>query len=280
VHSRISKVQKGQEVEEQDDDTELQGVQPRTILDDHPLPVWEAYRDWLRLMVSYFDAARTVSNYVNVYKPSSMSIKVLAIPFQGQEMLPWTQLASMFFEPQEVDFPSNLYSTSANTTSHVPYSTSHSDPTIDPLFTDPFYTGKAHADSTLDPLSTEPPLTDDMALSASEDSTNSEMEELSGDVAWVAELRSITSAAEFTRAIEILWKNSLYFQHAFDPISPLSLGNRFVGTMHCKSIIACFIYVSAFIHGKIDQGIWREFLVRYQYHSLAYAYMFITIGRD
>jgi len=243
AHSRLSKSQTAQPVEELDDDIELQGVQPRTIQGDHPLSIWEAYRDWLRLMVSYFDAARTISNYINVYRPSSISIQVVAIPFQGQEMLPWTQLVSMFFETREVDAPSNIDSTSASApASPTPRSEALEFADFDPVFTDPL-------------------LTDDSSVSASDDTTDSEMENLTKDAAWVTKLQDITSAAEFVRAIEILRKSSPYFERKFGPTSPLSMGDRFGGTAHCESIIACFIYASAFARETIHEDLCQEFSV-------------------
>ena len=90
-HSRsvAANLIEARDVEDMEEDTELRRVQPRTIQGDRQLPVWEACREWLRLMVSYFEAGSIVSQYVSTYGPTSVSIKVVGIPHQGQEMLSW-----------------------------------------------------------------------------------------------------------------------------------------------------------------------------------------------
>jgi hypothetical protein len=101
-HARsASNVNKIGEIEDiEGEDTELKSIQPSTVQGDRPLPVWEAFRGWLRLIVSYLEAGSIVTNYVHIYGPESMSIKVIGIPHQGQDMLSWMDLASALFEPE------------------------------------------------------------------------------------------------------------------------------------------------------------------------------------
>jgi hypothetical protein len=229
-------------IEDMEEDTELRSVQPCTIQDDRPLPIWEACREWLRLMVSYFEAGSIISQYVGTYGPSSISIKVVGIPHQGQEMLSWRNLLSIFF---------TMTSNAAETVTEGALSDEKSHSTSKDYTTpeSPTIPGEA-SDSDLE-YSTD---------SSSEDGS----EDLDTDATWVNELADFTSADEFIRAILILRKNSPYFADAFNDDSPLSMGDKFTGTIHCEAFIACLIYLAHSTGAKIDgNDLLHEFSVCY-----------------
>jgi hypothetical protein len=59
---------------------------------------WESYRDWLRLMVHYFEAARVLASYVKQHTSSlpgnshHIPIKILSLPRPKGRMSVWTEL--------------------------------------------------------------------------------------------------------------------------------------------------------------------------------------------
>lgn len=55
---------------------------------------WQSYRDWLRLMVHYFDAAEVLIKYTDIIRPNDMSILILSPPIPDRQILPWVNLLS------------------------------------------------------------------------------------------------------------------------------------------------------------------------------------------
>ena len=58
---------------------------------------WESYRDWLRLMVHYFDAAKVLTSFFMSLElchlpMPTISIMILSPPLPDHEMLTWTKL--------------------------------------------------------------------------------------------------------------------------------------------------------------------------------------------
>lgn len=53
--------------EDVEEDVELLGIQPNTIREEgaEPVPLWESYRDWLRLVLVHFEAVDILFGYVN-----------------------------------------------------------------------------------------------------------------------------------------------------------------------------------------------------------------------
>jgi hypothetical protein len=172
----------GEEAEEED--TELAAVQPRTMQEDGPLTVWQSFRDWLRLMVSFFESARNLCDYVTHYCPSSISVKVVAIPNPGQLMVPLYELPSKFFPSMET-------------------------PAV------PGDTETEEADIPEDSVSSE-----DLTSSVS----SREELELTSDFQWATNLRGIINIGDFIKAIRFVSNNSEYFQTKFRSTSALFKG--------------------------------------------------------
>lgn len=73
--------------------TDLQRLMPYSVRKRNPLLPWQSYRDWLMLMVHYFDAADILLNHLRKsINPGAFSITLLSPPAPVKEMLPWTDL--------------------------------------------------------------------------------------------------------------------------------------------------------------------------------------------
>ena len=60
-----------------------------------PMPLWMTYRDWMRLMVVHFDAAKILINYATDRKTlttKTLSVKILVTPRVDHAFLPWSDL--------------------------------------------------------------------------------------------------------------------------------------------------------------------------------------------
>jgi hypothetical protein len=81
-----------------DEDTDLadfQPLKPYSMRKGKQLLPWESYRDWLRLMVHYFDAADLLMTHVKPFEelpPLKASITILSPPYPDDLMLSWTKL--------------------------------------------------------------------------------------------------------------------------------------------------------------------------------------------
>ena len=80
--------------EEVADVADFQRLKPFSIRKGKPLLPWESYRDWLRLMVHYFDAARVLTSYARSLpkQANTISITILSPPAADKKMLSWTVL--------------------------------------------------------------------------------------------------------------------------------------------------------------------------------------------
>jgi hypothetical protein len=80
----------------EEDDVELRSVQPFAIRQGQPLPLWKAYRDWLRLLQIHFDAIEIVAGHLNrlpnTGHPIDISIRILAPSLPDHQVLPWKEL--------------------------------------------------------------------------------------------------------------------------------------------------------------------------------------------
>ncbi len=78
------------------DDPDLRAVQPYVIDKDNVLrPLWKSYRDWLRLLVVFFEATDILLAYVvqNGFKPITMYIvTVPQDPDLDCQLLPWKEV--------------------------------------------------------------------------------------------------------------------------------------------------------------------------------------------
>lgn len=88
------------------EDEELAGVQPNS---DSPrsklLPGPLAYRAWIRLMVAYFDSFRLVIKEFPSRLLPEISIKVVAVPYQGRKMACWRDVVTELSQSQSLPIP-------------------------------------------------------------------------------------------------------------------------------------------------------------------------------
>ena len=84
---------------ESEEDMEFSSLKPYSMRKGKILSPWESYRDWLRLMVHYFDAAKVLIDYAKrlgqqspTCKPPAISITILSPPLPNNELLYWTTL--------------------------------------------------------------------------------------------------------------------------------------------------------------------------------------------
>ena len=93
-------------------DSELIAVQPQTkITDTGMLGVSESFHKWSRLMVSYFEAVKTVTNFVKDKKSKFISLTVVDIPHQGEKMMKWSDLADGPYDTVEENHPTFRFDT-------------------------------------------------------------------------------------------------------------------------------------------------------------------------
>lgn len=67
------------------------------------LPPWEAYHEWLKLMVVHFDAVQILSDHMQTAKISEVTIKVISTPRPDKTLLPWKELLNngRYFDEDE-----------------------------------------------------------------------------------------------------------------------------------------------------------------------------------
>jgi hypothetical protein len=78
-----------------EEDVEFCSLRPYTITQGRPLLPWQSYKDWLMLMVLYFDATQVLSKHVrslHLPSPVDVSIKILSPPRPDLKMLTWRDL--------------------------------------------------------------------------------------------------------------------------------------------------------------------------------------------
>jgi hypothetical protein len=79
---------------EGEEDTDFQHLKPYSMRNGKILLPWESYRDWLKLMLLYFDAAQVLLTHVNSWSPHipAISITIITPPVPNKMMLPWSDL--------------------------------------------------------------------------------------------------------------------------------------------------------------------------------------------
>ena len=84
--------------EEDTDIADFQCLKPYSMRKGKPLLPWQSYRDWLQLMVHYFDSATILDSFIkelgSSFTPDTFSITILTPPGPSpdKEMLSWTKL--------------------------------------------------------------------------------------------------------------------------------------------------------------------------------------------
>jgi hypothetical protein len=82
------------ENEEEELDEELLPIMSFVTDEGQPMPLWKIYRDWMRLMLVHFEAAKILTGYIS-HTPlpnKAISFKVLVTPRVDQAFLPWSDL--------------------------------------------------------------------------------------------------------------------------------------------------------------------------------------------
>jgi hypothetical protein len=83
----------GPEDSEDTDIAEFQRLKPFSMRRGRVVLLWESYRDWLMLLVHYFDAAEELALYVKSYgRNLKISISILSPPKSDKLTLSWTDL--------------------------------------------------------------------------------------------------------------------------------------------------------------------------------------------
>jgi hypothetical protein len=76
-----------------EEDPDFDRIRAHSMRKGKQLKPWESYRDWLLLMVHYFDAASILTSHVSEYKfkPDTISITILSPQRPEAKMLSWTE---------------------------------------------------------------------------------------------------------------------------------------------------------------------------------------------
>ena len=85
------------------DFSDFQSLKPYSMRKGKILLPWESYRDWLLLMVRYYDAASVLTNHMSKTHGDAISITILSPPNPDKKLLTWTQLLgnTRYFPSQE-----------------------------------------------------------------------------------------------------------------------------------------------------------------------------------
>jgi hypothetical protein len=91
----------------EEEDVNLNRVQPCVIRDDVPLSVWKSYLDWLRLMVVHLDAVAILTAYVSSpeFQYDDISIKILLPPRVRNRIFTWSHFLNSKHFPATVETP-------------------------------------------------------------------------------------------------------------------------------------------------------------------------------
>ena len=95
--------EKGDEIDDkQEPDIEHQAVQTDARQDSQRVPLWQSYRDWLRLMVAHLDAVAILHRYASgrLFRYDGVSITVIPPPPVTTALLPWEELLRSEHFPQ------------------------------------------------------------------------------------------------------------------------------------------------------------------------------------
>ena len=82
---------------EEVDDTDFvyfQHFKPFSIRKGKPILPWESYRDWLMLMIHYFNATEVLGGFAlkpKIEPDTAISITILTPPLSNRWMIPWTE---------------------------------------------------------------------------------------------------------------------------------------------------------------------------------------------
>ena len=74
---------------------DFQHFKPFSIQKGKTILPWESYRDWLMLMIHYFNAAEVLGDFalkLKIKPDAAISITILTPPLSNKWMLPWTKL--------------------------------------------------------------------------------------------------------------------------------------------------------------------------------------------
>jgi hypothetical protein len=190
---------------ESSQDSELIAVQPKTKLTETDMiTTSQSFHKWSRLMVSYFESYKIVVNYVKE-RSLSLSLTIVKIPHQGQQMTTWSDLADGPYDIVSAKLP----------TSPAPF--------------EGFLRFALPDKSVVDPTS---------------------------DAAWAAQLKAITNAEDFRRAIRYIQTVHSSLTEFFCDTAPLSTGDGFKGTVHCEAGLASLAYARDTDYRPLGIDLW------------------------
>jgi hypothetical protein len=85
---------------EDEPDDALEAVQPSVKVDGVAMPLWRSYKEWMKLLLSHFDSADTLVNFVQERRLKSLSCEMLVGTKVDKDYLPWRELFKMIFPTQ------------------------------------------------------------------------------------------------------------------------------------------------------------------------------------
>lgn len=93
-HRRVNTVSTSIEEAKEEQDEDLKAVQPRVTLSGTTLPLYMSYKEWLKLILIYFDAVDRLSRYVtgSIFQFNDIDIEILISPPVSDTLLEWKEL--------------------------------------------------------------------------------------------------------------------------------------------------------------------------------------------
>lgn len=93
-HRRVKTVSTSNEEAKEEQDEDLKAVQPRVTLSGTTLPLYQSYKEWLKLIIIYFDAVDRLSRYVtgSTFRFDDIDIEILVSPPVSDTLLEWKEL--------------------------------------------------------------------------------------------------------------------------------------------------------------------------------------------
>jgi hypothetical protein len=219
---------------EDDDFADFQSLKPYSTRKGKPLSPWESYRDWLMLMVHYFDAADVLALHVKKLdlKTNGLSIKILVPPLPNKIMLPWEKLLE-----NERLFPAQRGKPSGKEFADFLNKTPRKDRIDDAIDSAKVLQRKLKSNDQQDDM------IDALAQKVKGCSSNcDDVKEISEKILTLKHSDLPEPAAEMETVMDMLnvlsERGSFHKQLKRDP---LRLGNNSPGTYHCEAYIASLL---------------------------------------
>lgn len=253
---------------ENDDDEELQSVQPFA---NRALPMWKSTKDWLKLMVVYFDAIKIINAYYREANLKTLTIKILLGPKIDTTMLTWKGLLQdekyikpiNGFNPFHIPTSEEIIQFLEDQLGNLDlkkgtFTILELQKKVDGLI----QSSGSKAVSPVDLITLETSLLSGLRVGMSPD-----QDKLTKCIrSKIKELRDIDDESPESRRdflysiaemLESLRKSSLFFKKLRSG-SALSEGNRFSGTPHCEILLASLIIMAKSLPSSLPPGLLQE----------------------